>query len=69
MRFRATLRDMRKGIARLTVPCPLCGDQLIVNLRFPIPEHRDIKKAEVIRFRCGPDCEINEAQIRELLRI
>lgn len=60
---------MRSQIARLTAECPVCGEQLIIHVRFPLPEHRDTKKAEVIRFRCSPQCQVSEAQIREALQL
>lgn len=60
---------MRSQVARLTVECPACGEQLIIHVRFPLPEHQGIKQAEVIRFRCSPACLVSEAQIREALQL
>jgi hypothetical protein len=65
----ATLRLMRKYPSRMTARCPLCGDQLVVHVRFPLPENWGIKQPEVIDWRCQPGCSINEAQVREALRL
>ena len=62
-----TLHLVRKQPSRLTILCPVCGEQMALHVRFPIPEHRDVKTPEVIDWRCGSNCNVTEAQIRETL--
>jgi hypothetical protein len=56
--------------SRLTVKCPVCGGQVVTHMRFPIPEHWNLKPVEIVDVTCTTaGCEVTASQVRQLMQL
>lgn len=61
---------MRSYPSRLTVRCPVCGGQLVTHVRFPLPEHWNIKPIQVVDVTCTTaQCTVTDVDVRELMQM
>lgn len=60
---------MREGSSRMTVPCPQCGRQVIVHVRFPRPEHLGSKQPVLESWVCTGGCTLSAEAIHRLIGV